>query len=483
MPWVLTFTSAPCTGDTALQITFHGAAREVTGSCHRIQTETGSFLLDCGMIQGGPERHERNRLPFPFQPGTLRAVVLSHAHIDHSGRLPLLVKAGYKGPILATEATFELCQIMLADSGRIHEEDAKWKIKRLEKEGKDASWVTPLYTEEDAFRALDQFRPVDFHREHELDGIGTVTYHLAGHILGAGVVELNVGDGADTRRILFSGDLGVEGARLLGPPESVREPDYLIMESTYGDRRREETEDRTEQLLGILERTLDRGGKVVIPSFAVGRAQEVMARINDLVETGRLSGVPVFVDSPMATAATRVFAMHPEVYSDEAQRLLSSGDKPLEFPGLRLITAVQESMEINYLKGPAIIISPSGMCTAGRVKHHLKHNISDPRATILFVGYQARNTLGRLIKEGKDPVRIHNRWYEVNAEIEAVDGFSAHADLDELLVWYDSLGGVGKQTFLVHGEEEAAESLAGDLRARGTEPVVVPELGETFPLG
>jgi metallo-beta-lactamase family protein len=466
-----------------LQITFHGAAREVTGSCHQIRTDTGSFLLDCGLIQGGPERHERNRLPFAFQPDTLKAVVLSHAHIDHSGRLPLLVKAGFKGPILATEATFELCQIMLADSGRIHEEDAKWKIKRLKKEGKDASWVTPLYTEEDAFRALDQFQPVEFHRQHDLHGMGSVTYHLAGHILGAGVVELNLGAGQDARRVLFSGDLGVEGARLLGPPESVRDPDYLIMESTYGDRQREEKEDRTEQLFGILERTLDRGGKVVIPSFAVGRAQEVMARINDLVEAGRLSGVPVFVDSPMATAATRVFAMHPEVYSDEAQRLLSSGDKPLEFPGLRLVTSVQESMEINYLKGPAIIISPSGMCTAGRVKHHLKHNISDPKATILFVGYQARNTLGRLIKEGKDPVRIHSRWYDVKAEIKAVDGFSAHADLDELLGWYDSLEGVRRQTFLVHGEEEAAESLAKDIRARGTEPVVVPELGEAFPLG
>ncbi len=466
-----------------MQISFNGAAREVTGSCHQIQTDGGSFLLDCGLIQGGPERHERNRLPFPFQPEDLKAVVLSHAHIDHAGRLPLLVKAGFRGPIFATEPTVELCRIMLADSGRIQEEDARWKIKRLEKQGKDASWVRPLYTEDDAFRALDQFQDVEFHREYEVDGIGTFTYHLAGHILGAGVVELNVGQGAEARRILFSGDLGVEGARLLGPPESVREPDYLIMESTYGNRQREEVEDRTEQLFRILEGTLDRGGKVVIPSFAVGRAQEVMARINDLVETGRLSGVPVFVDSPMATAATRVFAMHPEVYSEEAQRLLGAGDAPLEFPGLRLVTSVQESMEINRWKGPAIIISPSGMCTAGRVKHHLRHNISDPKATILFVGYQARNTLGRLIKEGKDPVRIHSRWYDVEAEIEVVDGFSAHADLDELLGWYDSLGGVGKQTFLVHGEEDAAESLARDLRRRGDEPVVVPELGETFPLG
>lgn len=416
-------------------------------------------------------------------PNDIKAVVLSHAHIDHAGRLPLLVKSGFRGPILATGPTAELCRIMLADSGRIHEEDARWKIKRLRKKGKDASWVTPLYTEDDALRTLDQIKAVDFHQEYEVDGMGTVVYHLAGHILGAGVVELTLGAGDASRRVLFSGDLGVEGARLLGPPESVQRPDYLIMESTYGNRQRVETEDRTEQLFRILERTLDRGGKVVIPSFAVGRAQEVMARINDLVETGRLSGVPVYVDSPMATAATRVFALHPEVYSDEARRLLRTGDKPLEFPGLKMITAVQDSMEINRQKGPAIIISPSGMCTAGRVKHHLKHNISDPRATILFVGYQAAHTLGRHIKEGTNPVRIFSEWFDVKADIETVEGFSAHADLDELLVWYDSLGGVRKQTFLVHGEEEASESLARHLRSRGTEPVVIPDLDQRFPLG
>ncbi len=469
-------------GSTRVKITFHGAAREVTGSCHRLETEAGNILLDCGMIQGGPERHDRNRRPFPFDPGKIRAVLLSHAHIDHAGRLPLLVRAGFTGPILATEPTTELCRIMLADSGRIQEEDARWKIKRLKKKGKDASWVKPLYTEEDALRTLDFFRPVDFHQEFGIDGMGTATYHMAGHILGAAVVEVNLEEKGSTRKILFSGDLGVHGARLLGPPETVQDPDYLVMESTYGDRRREETADRTEQLFRILHDTLDRGGKVVIPSFAVGRAQEVMARINDLVEAGRLPGIPVFVDSPMATAATQVFEHHPEVYSRAAQRKLRSGDDPLEFPGLRLISTVQESMEINYYKGPAIIVSPSGMCTAGRVKHHLKHNISDPRATILFVGYQAENTLGRLIKEGASPVRIFQDWFDVKAKVEVIEGFSAHADLDELLEWHQGLGQVQRQAFLVHGEEKASESLARDLRARSSEVVVVPELDQTFPL-
>jgi len=465
-----------------LKIAFHGAAREVTGSCHLIKTDAGNVLLDCGMIQGGPERHERNRERFPFDPTGLKVVILSHAHIDHTGRLPLLVKAGYDGPILATESTAELCRIMLADSGRIQEEDARWKIKRLEKEGKDASWVTPLYTEEDALEAVDRIRTVDFHKEHQLDGIGSVTYHLAGHILGAAVVELKVGSGAGARRILFSGDLGVEGARLLGPPESVARPDYLLMESTYGDRQRIETMDRTEELFQIVKETADRGGKVIIPSFAVGRTQEVLARLNDLVETGRLSGIPVFVDSPMATEVTRVFAMHPEGFSDEARRLLRTGDKPLEFPGLRLISAVRDSMELNDLRGPAIIISASGMCTAGRIKHHLKHNISNPRNTILFVGYQAEHTLGRHIQSGTDPIRIFGGWFDVQAQIRTIDGFSAHADLDELFGWYDSLGGILRQTFLVHGEEKVSLSFAEDLRKRGSEPVVVPELHQEFVL-
>jgi metallo-beta-lactamase family protein len=481
-------TVAPGTGtiggrQRVLKITFHGAAREVTGSCHLVETPRGRVLLDCGMIQGGPERHERNRERFPFDPTELTAVILSHAHIDHTGRLPLILKAGYEGPVFATETTVELCRIMLPDSGRIQEEDALWKIKRLEKEGHDASWVTPLYTEEDALEAVDRIQPLDFHREYALDGVGALTFHLAGHILGAAVVELTVRGGErapESRRILFSGDLGVEGARLLGPPETIDRPDYLLMESTYGDRQRVETMDRTEELLQVVEETAERGGKVIIPSFAVGRTQEVLARLNDLVESGRLTGMPVYVDSPMATAVTRVFALHPEVFSDEARELLRTGDEPLVFPGLRLITSVRDSMELNDLQGPAIIISASGMCTAGRIKHHLKHNISDRRNTILFVGYQAEHTLGRHIQSGTNPVRIFGGWFDVNAEIRTIEGFSAHADLDELIGWYDALGGVRRQTFLVHGEEAACLSLAERLRERGSEPVTVPEPHQEF---
>ena len=261
-----------------MKVSFHGAAREVTGSCHLVDTGDARLLLDCGMIQGGKERHERNREPFPFDASGLTRVILSHAHIDHSGRLALLRKAGYLGPILTTEPTASLLRILLSDSGRIQEEDAKWKIKRLEKRGKDASWVTPLYTEAEALEVLGQIETVEFDRPHGLDGVGTVTFVPAGHILGAAIIDLEVGTGEGARRLVFSGDLGVHDARLLGRPKAVPTPDYLIMESTYGDRNRSEDGDRTEQLFTIIDRTLRRRGKVIIPSFAVGRTQEVLAR-------------------------------------------------------------------------------------------------------------------------------------------------------------------------------------------------------------
>jgi metallo-beta-lactamase family protein len=464
-----------------LKITFHGAAREVTGSCHRIETGQGTVVLDCGMIQGGRKRHERNREPFPFPLDGIHSVILSHAHIDHSGRLPVLIKAGYGGPIVATEPTVKLCEILLPDSGRIQEEDARWKIKRLKKKGEAHDWVRPLYTEEDAFAALERFVPVPFDEPYDLGPVGSVSFVKAGHILGAAIVDLRLPD--ESRRLTFSGDLGAAGARLLSPPQPVECPDFLIMESTYGDRNREEPGDRTELLHGIIEKTIDRGGKVVIPSFAVGRTQEILARINDLVESGKLSGVPVYVDSPMAAAATEAFALHPEAYSEEARRLLRAGDRPLEFPGLRITSSVEESIAINASREPCVIISASGMCTAGRVKHHLKHNLSNPNSCVLFVGYQARGTLGQVIQSGTDPIRIFGEWYPVRARIETIEGFSAHGDRDELLAWFESLGGTPRRTWIVHGEEHASESLAEALGSRFGAKVEVPRKDQSFSLG
>ena len=466
-----------------MRLSFHGAAREVTGSCHLVDTGTARLLLDCGMIQGGRERHERNRAPFPFDVGSLDAVVLSHAHIDHSGRLPLLRKAGYRGPIVTTKPTARLLEILLADSGRIHEEDARWKIKRLEKRGKDASWVTPLFTEEEGLAVLDQIETVDFDTASPLGEAGTVTFVPAGHILGAAIVDLRLTTPAGDRRLVFSGDLGVHGARLLGPPQTLSGPvDYLIMESTYGDRSRDEEGDRTERLFEIIEETVRRRGKVVIPAFAVGRTQEVLTRINDLVERGRLADLRVFVDSPMAVAATKAFALHPESFSTPVKELLDDGDAPLRFDGLRLITSVDESIALNRSDDPAVIISASGMCTAGRIKHHLKHTISDSRNTVLFVGYQAARSLGRVIQSGTTPVRIFGEWYRVAAQVETIEGFSAHADREELIGWFDRLEAVPRQTFIVHGEEEASLRLAETLTDQSRVGVTVPTLGDEIEL-
>jgi metallo-beta-lactamase family protein len=465
-----------------MRISFHGAAREVTGSCHLIEDNGRRFLLDCGMIQGGKERHERNRQPFPFAPDEISSVILSHAHIDHSGRLPLLCRAGYRGPIVATPPTVRLCEILLSDSARIQEEDARWKIKRLRKKGKDASWVQPLYTEEDARCILDRLVEVPFDQPHELDGGATVTFVRAGHILGAAIVELALPGNGEPRRITFSGDLGVDTARLVGGPSPVSCPDYLLIESTYGDRRRDDADDKTERLYDIIDSTVNRGGNVIIPSFAVGRTQAVLARINDLVESGRLSGLSVFVDSPMAVAATQAFVLHPEAYSEQARALLGTGDQPLHFEGLQLTNSVEESKAINDRKDPCVIISASGMCTAGRIKHHLRNNISDSRSTVLFVGYQAAGTLGRLIQDGTDPVRIFGDWLPVRARIEGIEGFSAHADQAGLLDWFGRLDGIPRCTYVVHGEEQVAAEFATLLGQRYGAKAVAPSLGQSIDL-
>ena len=465
-----------------MRISFHGAAQEVTGSCHLVEINDARLLLDCGLIQGGKERHERNREPLPFDAKGLTKVILSHGHIDHSGRLALLLKAGYEGSILTTEPTARLLGILLPDSGRIQEEDAKWKIRRLEKQGHDARWVTPLYTEEDARAVLDRLETVEFHQSFDLGDAGTVTFVPAGHILGAAIVDLRFGHGANQRRLVFSGDLGVHNARLLGPPKTVPSPDYLIMESTYGDRSRADDGDRTERLFDIVDRTIRRRGKVIIPSFTVGRTQEILARLNDLVEGGRLKGLRVFVDSPMAVAATKAFALHQDAYAEPMQKLIEAGDAPLAFEGLQLVTSVDESIALNHSTDPAVIISASGMCTAGRVKHHLTFNISDAKNTVLFVGYQAQGSLGRVIQNGTSPVRIFGRWHPVNAEIETIEGFSAHADREELVEWFESLGTPPTRTFVVHGEEDAALSFAQTLERRFGANVTVPQRGQTIEL-
>jgi metallo-beta-lactamase family protein len=465
-----------------MQVSFHGATQEVTGSCHLVRAAGLKILLDCGMYQGGKERHEKNRKPFPFDPEEIDYVILSHAHIDHSGRLPLLVRAGYRGPIISSSATRALCTILLPDAGRIQEEDARWKIKRLRKKDQDYSWVTPLFTEEDTIQTLKRFESVPFEQSLPLNSHVEASFIQAGHILGASIVKLVMQENGKTRTLVFSGDLGVSGARLMAAPKTVACPDYLIMESTYGDRVRDPCCDATEELYRVISKTIRRRGKVIIPSFAVGRTQEVLARINDLVEKKRLRDVAVFVDSPMAVAATKAFVMHPEAYSEEARKSLKAGDAPLEFPGLKLIKDVEDSIALNKSNEPAVIISASGMCDAGRIKHHLKHNISSSRNTILFVGYQAHGSLGRVIQSGANPVRIFGEYYPVAAQVSAIDTFSAHADRNGLIRWFAALQGKPKKTFVVHGETDAALSLVGTLKDQFHAKSVAPKLDSQFEL-
>ncbi len=465
-----------------MRLSFWGAAREVTGSCHLVEAGGLKLLLDCGMIQGGKDRHLRNREDFPFSPGDIDFVLLSHAHIDHSGRLPRLVKSGYPGPIVCSAATRALCGVLLPDAGRIQEEDAAWKIKRLRRKRKDWKWVEPLFTEEDARETLLRLESVPFRQPLPLNDKVSVRFVEAGHILGASIVEVEVRENGAATRLVFSGDLGVPRARLLDSPRSVEPADTLIIESTYGNRVRDPYSNPTEELYEAIRATVSRGGRVIIPAFAVGRTQEILARVNDLVESGRIRNVPVYVDSPMAVEATRIFASHPEAYSERARRSLHAGDKPLEFPGLTLNTSVEGSKALNALKTPAVIISASGMCTAGRIKHHLKHNIGNPACTILFVGYQAQGSLGRIIESGADVVRIFGEWLPVRAQVTSIDGFSAHADRTGLLEWFESLGEHPQQTFVVHGEEQAAVTFADTLLEQYGAPALAPHHGDSFEL-
>jgi metallo-beta-lactamase family protein len=447
-----------------------------------LEVEGTRILLDCGLYQGGSERHERNRQPFAFDPRQIDYCILSHAHIDHCGRLPLLKRAGFAGPVITTAATVELCQILLPDSAHIQEEDAHWKTKRLRKEGKDASWVQPLYTVAEAEDTLTVFESVPYDQRVPLRNGLSVTFRDAGHIIGSSIVDLQLPSPRGLRRLVFTGDLGGTNARLLHDPTTVTRPDVLLMETTYGNRVRDTAEDVTQGLEDLITATHARGGNVVIPSFAVGRTQELLARLNDLVEHNRIPPLPVYVDSPMAVAATRVFRGHDEGFSPAMHALIEAGDDPLKFPGLQFTRSVDESKQINASTQPAVIISASGMCDAGRIKHHLVHNLGRRESTILFAGYQASGTLGDRLQRGENRVRIFGEMHSVNARVRTLHGLSAHADREGLLNWFSALGGCPEHTFLVHGEEQASLDFQKTLEKRCAGRSEVPTLGESADL-
>lgn len=465
-----------------MKIKFCGAATGVTGSCHLLSTEKHKILLDCGQFQGGKAQDALNEEPFPFDPAEIECVVLSHAHIDHCGRLPLLVKRGFKGAIYCTDATADLLEVMLKDSGFIHEKEAEWQSRKNERAGRKP--VEPLYTVKDSEETLKYVRPVMYDQLFEINDEMKVVFNDAGHILGSAIIELWTAEDDNVYKTVFSGDLGVLDRPILRDPTIIKKADYVIMESTYGNRLHPENATSIEQLLDIVIKTTGRGGTVVIPSFAVGRTQELIYEFNRFYlerpeYRDELEKLTVYIDSPMATSATEVFRRNAQVFDEETKAYILKGDNPLDFPNLRFTRSTAESQALNMDRKPKIIISASGMCEAGRIRHHLKHNLWDPKSSVIFVGYQAEGTLGRMLTEGQKDVVLFGEAVHVNAEIYNLEGFSGHADKEGLLGWLSGFQVKPKQLFLVHGELESKEALAASIRERlGYDPVVVTGVSE-----
>ena len=456
-----------------MRIIFHGAARTVTGSMHLIEVNGSRLLLECGLYQGPRrESYERNR-NFPFDPRGIDAVILSHAHIDHSGNLPHLVKAGYKGPIYATPATAHLADIMLRDSGHIQEADAAYINKRQRGNG----GVEPLYTEADAAQVKAHFSPAPYEAEfNPVPGV-TARFLDAGHILGSAAVELQLREEGQSVRLWFSGDIGRRNLPLLRDPILPEHADYLLMECTYGDKPHPEPGLAISEFGDVVRRTLDRGGKVIIPAFAVGRTQEIVYALNTLIEQGSLPRLPVFVDSPLAVEASRIFLDHPECYDAETLAFIREERHPaLSFDMLTYVRSVDESKALNERHEPMVIISASGMAENGRILHHIKNNIGDPRSTICIVGWQAPDTLGRHLADREEWVRIFGETYHRQAEVATIGGLSAHAGQDLLIEYALQVKGQVHQVFLVHGEQKPAAILTEKLHAGGMARVAYPEL-------
>lgn len=460
-----------------MKIQFCGASMGVTGSCHLITTDNHKILLDCGQFQGGKAQEAMNYEEFPFDPAEVDCLILSHAHIDHCGRIPLLVKRGFKGDIYCTDATADLLDVMLKDSGYIHEKEAEWKNRKNERAGRPA--IEPLYTYNDAVDSLKFVKPVLYDQLIELNEEMKIVFNDAGHILGSAITELWVNENDTVSKIVFSGDLGVMNRPILRDPTIIKKADYVIMETTYGNRLHPQNSMDVRRLMDIIRETAARGGTTVIPSFAVGRTQELIYELNRVYDSDSeyreaFKDLMVYVDSPMATTATEVFKRNAQVFDDETKEYIRKGDHPLDFKNLKFTRTSEESMWLNSDRKPKVIISASGMCEAGRIRHHLKHNLWDSRSSIVFVGYQAEGTLGRKLVEGAQEVTLFGEKIKVNAQIHNLEGFSGHADRDGLLEWLGGFRQEPKHIFLVHGENDSKEDFAKIVKEQlGYEPVVV----------
>jgi metallo-beta-lactamase family protein len=461
-----------------IRLSFLGAARNVTGSQYLIETNNLKFLVDCGLYQER-ELLGRNWSPFFFPPGSLDAALLTHAHLDHCGLLPKLVREGFNQTIYCTGATSEITQIMLLDSGKIQEEDADFKRRRHQRENRRGPYPeVPLYTKDDAEAVNPLFSSVRYGQVVQVgDGV-EATFYDAGHVLGSSMIRLKIAQNGEARTILFSGDIGRRNKPILNDPTLFDEADYVIVESTYGDRLLDSPQDAAGQLTEAINTTAAKGGNIVIPSFALERSQELLYYLNQFRLEGRIPHLMVFVDSPMAVSVTGVFEHHAELFDQEMKELLRQGRSPFDFPGLNLARNVEESKAINHIGGSVIIIAGSGMCTGGRIKHHLVNNITREESTILFVGYQAAGTLGRQIVDGAQKVRILGQYYSVKARIGQLNGFSAHADRDGLLRWLSGLRRPPRRVFVTHGEPGASQHLAGLIRSRHGWETAVPSYQE-----
>lgn len=462
-------------------LTFLGAARNVTGSRYLLEHAGHRILIDCGLYQERDFKH-RNWDPFPVAPGSIGAVLLTHAHLDHCGYLPRLVQQGFRGPVFSTPATAEIAKIVMLDSAKLQEEDAQFKRKRHAKEGREGPFPeVPLYCAADVEQAMTLFHTVPYEQPQEVAPGITASFHDAGHILGSAIIRLLVGAGTSQRTILFSGDVGRWTRPILCDPTRFPKADYVQIESTYGDRVHADAGSVKEQLAQAINATCRRGGNVIIPSFAVERTQELLYYISELLRNRQIPHVPTFVDSPMANSVTEIYRRHPELQDQATLALMAAHRSPFDFPDLRLVGTVDESKALNEQRG-GIIIAGSGMCTGGRIKHHLANHIGRAENTILFVGFQALGTLGRIILDGAPEVRIFGKNLTVRAQVAQIAGFSGHADREELLQWISALKTPPRRVFVTHGEAPAAEALASFLKGKTGWDVVVPSYGESAKL-
>ncbi len=460
-----------------MQLTFHGAAGTTTGSMHLISVKGKKILLDCGLCQGKrKEAFERNR-NLPFDAAEIDACILSHAHVDHSGNLPTLVRGGFSGPIYTTSATIDLCEIMLKDSAYLQMKDVEYVNKKRKQQGRNP--FEPLYVAEDVQKTLGLFSPVPYENPLEVVPGLKAIFHDAGHILGAATVELEITDGKKARRMLYTGDLGRKSMPILRDPTVVRGVDYLLTESTYGDRLHPPEDDVKNSLESLVAEVEKKHSRLLIPAFSVGRTQQLLYYLHELYREGRIGATPVYVDSPLSTKATKVYENHEECYDRNMLLHLLSNNNPFALENVRYVSETADSKALNDVDGPVIIISASGMCEGGRILHHLKNSVENEENTILIVGYQAENTLGRRLLHKQTPVKIFGEKYQLKADVRSIQALSAHADKNEMLDYFQQMGADVECAFVVHGEPDQQRPFAAELRRQGAKKVLIPEPGDS----